>query len=52
MNRRTETRKDGAVAAKRAQTKLTASVGSRLGPQTSGWRRLFGGRRKAPTADA
>lgn len=55
MNRTTETtetRKDEGVAAKRAQTELTASVGSRLVPQTSGWKRLFGGRRKAPTADA
>jgi hypothetical protein len=49
MQRTTETRKDEGVAAKRAQTKLTASVGSRLVPQTSGWKRLFGGRRKAPT---
>jgi hypothetical protein len=52
MNRTTETRKDEALAAKRAQTELTASVGSRLGPQTSGWKRLFGGRRKAPIAGA
>jgi hypothetical protein len=51
MNRATETRKDEGIAAKRAQTELTTSVGSRLVPQTSGWR-LFGGRRKAPTAGA
>lgn len=36
----------------RAQTELTASVGSRLVPPTSGWKRLFGSRRKAPTAGA
>jgi hypothetical protein len=52
MNRTTETPKDEGVAAKRAQTELTASVGSRLVPQTRGWKRLFGGRRKAPTAGA
>ena len=52
MNRTTETRKDEGVAAKRAQTELTATVGSRRVPQTSGWKRLFGGRRKAPTAGA
>jgi hypothetical protein len=52
MRRTTEPRKDEGVAAKRAQTELTASVGSRLVPQTSGWKRLFGGRRKAPTAGA
>jgi hypothetical protein len=43
---------DEAVAVKRAQTELTASVGSRLVPQTTGWKRLLGGRRKAPTAGA
>jgi hypothetical protein len=52
MNRTTESPKDEGAAAKRAQTKLTASVGGRLAPQTSGWKRLFKGRRKAPTADA
>jgi hypothetical protein len=52
MNRTTETPKDEGVAAKRAQTELTASVGSRLVPRTSGWKRLFGGRRKARTAGA
>jgi hypothetical protein len=52
MNRTTETPKDEDVAAKSAQTELTASVGSRLVPRTSGWKRLFGGRRKAPTAGA
>jgi hypothetical protein len=52
MNRPTETPKDEGLAAKRAQTELTASVGSRLVPQTNGWKRLFGGRRKAPTASA
>ena len=45
-----ETPKDKDVAAKRAQTELTASVGSRLVRQTSGWKRLLGGRGKAPTA--
>jgi hypothetical protein len=52
MNRTTETPKDEAVAAKRTQMELTASVGSRLVPQTSGWKRLLGGRRKAPTKGA
>lgn len=52
MNRTTESPKDESAAAKRAQTELTASVGSRLVPQTSGWKRLFGGSRKAPTKDA
>jgi hypothetical protein len=52
MNRTTETRKDEGVAAKRAQTELTASVGSRLVPHTSGWKRLLRGRRKTPTASA
>ena len=35
MSRTTESRKDEGAAAKRAQTELTASVGSRLVPQTS-----------------
>jgi hypothetical protein len=50
MSRAVETQKDEGAAAKRAQTELTARVGSRLVRQTTGWKRLLGGRRKAPTA--
>ena len=52
MNRTTEAPKDEGVTAKRAQAELTSSVGTRLVPQTNGWKRLFGGRRKAPRAGA
>jgi hypothetical protein len=49
MSRAVETQKDEGAAAKRAQTELTARVGSPLVRQTTGWKRLLGGRRKAPT---
>ena len=45
-------RKDERVDAKGAQTELTANVGRPLASPTSGWKRLLGGRRKAPTAGA
>jgi hypothetical protein len=51
MNRAMETAKDKGVAAQRAQTELTARVGNPLMRQkTSSWKRLLGGRQKAPPA--
>jgi hypothetical protein len=50
MSRAVETQKDESAAAKRAQTELTARVGSPLERQTTSWKRLLRGRRKAPTA--